>query len=163
MKTLTANGKVGFISKDYLKSQSQQDIWRSMSSCELQQYLGFACHQSEHESGLQLKYVAVEDYITEDRNQLCLKRGELVLVVETSEDGWWLALCNGKQGWVPASYLHSQDSQTDTSNGVLVPKKGEECIASADYCAECDGDISFPEGARVEVLERAPTGWWVVR
>jgi hypothetical protein len=31
------------------------------------------------------------------------------------------------------------------------------------YRGEHDDDISFPKGSTVEVLEKNPIGWWVVR
>ena len=41
--------------------------------------------------------------------------------------------------------------------------KGEDYVAIASYCGEHQEDISFPEGAKVTVLEKNSTGWWVVR
>lgn len=92
-KGLSSNNKddIGYISSDYLKPYKDQDIWKSMSSDDLQKYLGFACDDNlgpgDAEVHTQLKYVAVEDYHTEDPRQLCLEKDEMVLVVETSEDG----------------------------------------------------------------------------
>lgn len=87
-------GKVGYISSNYLKPYKDQDIWKSMSSDDLQKYLGFACDEKIGESldavdenTTQLKYVAVEDYYSEDPRQLCLEKNEMVLIVEMSEDG----------------------------------------------------------------------------
>ena len=50
-------------------------------------------------------------------------------------------------------------SLTDT----LCLKGSAVYVASASYCGECEEDISFPEGAKIEVLEKNPIGWWVVR
>lgn len=61
-----------------------------MSSDDLQKYLGLTCDENlgpEDTKAMQLKYVAVEDYHTEDPRQLPLEKDEMVLVVETSEDG----------------------------------------------------------------------------
>lgn len=94
--------------------------------------------------------------------------------------GWWLVFYDRKQGWVPASYLQPLDSDTgeeiakkgDTMLATIqervVPipdtsERGEEHVAVATYCGDCPEDASFPEGAKVEVLEKNSMGWWVVR
>ena len=91
---VSSKGEVGYISSNYLKLYKDQDIWKSMSSDDLQKYLGFACEENlgedlntGEEKPVQLKYVAVEDYHTEDPCQLSLEKDEMVLVVEMSEDG----------------------------------------------------------------------------
>lgn len=82
--------EIGYVASDYLKPYRDQDVWKSMSSEDLEKYLGFACHEnvgSGDTAAKQLKYVAIEDYHTEDPCQLCLKKDEMVLVIEMSEDG----------------------------------------------------------------------------
>lgn len=84
------NDEIGYIASDYLRPYRDQDVWKSMSADDLQKYLGFACHENpnpEDKAVKQLKYMAVEDYHTEDPCQLCLKKDEMVLVIEMSEDG----------------------------------------------------------------------------
>lgn len=40
----------------------------------------------------------------------------------------------------------------------------EECyVAVTGYCGEHPEDVSFPEGAIVQVLEKNAAGWWVIR
>lgn len=40
---------------------------------------------------------------------------------------------------------------------------GEKYVATASYCGEYQEDISFPEGAMVEILEKSASGWWMIR
>ena len=46
---------------------------------------------------------------------------------------------------------------------IVEEEKGENYMAIAGYYGEEDEDVSFPEGATVEVLEKSITGWWLVR
>jgi hypothetical protein len=93
---VSGKGGVGYISSEYLKPYKDHNIWKSMSSDDLQKYLGFACEESPPGTGdgdtAQLKYVAVEEYQTNDPRQLCLEKDEMVLVVEMSEDGMFASL-----------------------------------------------------------------------
>ncbi len=42
-------------------------------------------------------------------------------------------------------------------------QRGEDYIVVTGYNGEERDDISFPEGAIVEVLDKSVSGWWIVR
>lgn len=45
-------------------------------------------------------------------DELSLKKGDMIYVIEKSESGWWKGRCDdGRAGWLPASYLRSPTSQ----------------------------------------------------
>lgn len=97
------------------------------------------------------------------------------------------------QGWFPASYLRpfsedeatTEDETTPTDGKTMyilstnwllsfglvvlyhdseeIGGGGEEYVAIAAYCGEHQEDLSFPEGARVSVVEKSSIGWWVIR
>lgn len=74
---------------------------------------------------------------------------------------------DGKQGWVPASFLEPNDQilQLD-HNEELEPSKvtdGEKYLTTAPFRAQNEMDISLPQSASVEVIEKSITGWWTVR
>ena len=73
--------QAGFISSEYLKPYTGPKLLRQTLSNE--RSLG----NSESTSALWMQYVVVEDYSTKDPRQLCLKRGETLVVIEKSEDG----------------------------------------------------------------------------
>lgn len=94
----TQKERIGYIASDYLRPYKDHDVWKLMSSEDLQKYLGFvgpenmaAGSTEDTEVGstedTEVKYVAVQDYHTEDPCQLCLTKEEIVLVMEKSEDG----------------------------------------------------------------------------
>lgn len=49
------------------------------------------------------------------------------------------------------------------SHHVTCVAAGEKYIARADHAGEHDGDIPFPKGATVDVLEKNNSGWWTIR
>ena len=45
-------------------------------------------------------------------DELPLRQGEMIYVIEKSESGWWKGRCDdGRIGWLPASYLRTPTSQ----------------------------------------------------
>ena len=76
--------QLGYISGDFLKPYEDKDTqWRS---------------SDERSNGLldsakvdpEMKYVAVEDYVTSDPRQLGFNHGDLMIVLEKSDDGNFL-------------------------------------------------------------------------
>ena len=39
----------------------------------------------------------------------------------------------------------------------------EEYLAMAAYCGEHPEDIAFPKGAKVKVVKKSSSGWWLVK
>ena len=83
--------------------------------------------------------------------------------------GWWLALADGREGWVPASYLtlgtainHSESFEWATTN-VGKATVGSKYITMTAFNAQIETDISFPECVVVDVVNRSLTGWWKIR
>lgn len=87
-----SKGEMGYISKDYLKvKQNHEEIKICITNADNDNH---SCHDEYSTNtdkydvdDIELKYVAVQSYNSEDERQLCFKKDELLLVVEKSEDG----------------------------------------------------------------------------
>eukprot|EP00727_Mastigamoeba_balamuthi_P013288 m51a1_g8582 hypothetical protein (408) ;mRNA; r:30900-32765 len=51
------------------------------------------------------KFKALYDYVGANDTELNMKEGDVVVVTETDESGWWYATNGDKSGFVPANYL----------------------------------------------------------
>lgn len=48
---------------------------------------------------------AIYDYIGENNDELCLKKGDVITVTQTPEGGWFEGTLRGMTGWFPCNYV----------------------------------------------------------
>ncbi|KAJ8402757.1 hypothetical protein AAFF_G00364290 [Aldrovandia affinis] len=138
------------------------------------------------------QYVVVASYEKQENSEISLQAGELVDVIEKSESGWWFVSTVEEQGWVPATYLDSQNGTRDdlelsTSRAGEVTKRRkahlkrldrrwtlggfvnrsqsreEKYITVQPYTSQGKDEIGFEKGVTVEVIQKNLEGWWFIR
>ncbi|KAI9821183.1 MAG: class II myosin [Pycnora praestabilis] len=62
-------------------------------------------------------YRAIYHFEAQGQHELTLRAGDIILVVEKVDTGWWLAERPGSssRGWVPANYLEEQITESTSS------------------------------------------------
>ncbi|KAM6941054.1 SH3 and PX domain-containing protein 2A isoform 1-T2 [Lycodopsis pacificus] len=138
------------------------------------------------------QYVAVANYERQENSEISLKAGETVDVIEKSESGWWFVSTAEEQGWVPATYLDSQNVTRDdldlgTSRTGEVTKRRKAHLKRLDrrwtlggivnrqqsreekyttiqpHASQGKDEVSFEKGVTVEVIQKNLEGWWYIR
>jgi len=70
-----------------------------------------------------LKFVrATFPYKATAEDELSFNEGDLLYILESSDNSWWRARCKGKEGLVPSNFM-----QSDQNNGVLVNPIHDAC------------------------------------
>ena len=52
-----------------------------------------------------LAYRAKHAYTATVDGDVSFREGDIIVVVETLENGWWRGVVDGQSGWFPASYV----------------------------------------------------------
>ncbi|XP_063809801.1 neutrophil cytosol factor 1 isoform X2 [Pseudophryne corroboree] len=107
-------------------------------------------------------YRVIADYEKSSKTELTVKAEDAVDVVEKNENGWWFCQMKNKRGWLPAAYLEPLDSP-DEPEEQDPNYEGELHVATRDYSAKMEDELSVKEGDTVEVIHKLLDGWWVVR
>uniref|UniRef100_A0A3Q4BNB2 Uncharacterized protein n=1 Tax=Mola mola TaxID=94237 RepID=A0A3Q4BNB2_MOLML len=107
-------------------------------------------------------YRAMADFTKTSKHEINLRVGDLVEIVEKSQNGWWFCQCDSHRGWVPASYLEPLDGPEEAEEAE--PNyAGEHHVTVKAYKAEQGDEISLELGETIEVIHKLLDGWWVIR
>ncbi|XP_042355482.1 neutrophil cytosol factor 1 [Plectropomus leopardus] len=107
-------------------------------------------------------YRVIADFAKTSKHEIDLHTGDLVEIVEKSQNGWWFCQSESKRGWVPASYLEPLDGPEEAEEAE--PNyEGELHVTINAYKSEQEDEISLEIGDTVEVIHKLLDGWWVVR
>nr|XP_022287778.1 SH3 and PX domain-containing protein 2A-like isoform X3 [Crassostrea virginica] len=66
---------------------------------------GFTSPEEGSNSVTSVKYRTCAEFVPESETELGFIEGLIVEVLDASEDDWWYARVDGREGWVPAEYL----------------------------------------------------------
>ncbi|CAG9532786.1 unnamed protein product [Cercopithifilaria johnstoni] len=78
------------------------------------------------------RFIAVANFEAQEKNDLTLKQNDLVRIIATREDGWWLAEnANGDRGFVPKTFLlkvhkkliESKEIANESNKPLPMPRK----------------------------------------
>ncbi|XP_061451765.1 reticulocalbin-2 isoform X2 [Rhineura floridana] len=68
-------------------------------------YAAIHVAQDDDDVATSQDYRVLYDYTAQNEDELDIQAGDVITIVEVGNDGWWTAEQNGKQGFVPGSYL----------------------------------------------------------
>nr|XP_047128266.1 SH3 and PX domain-containing protein 2B-like isoform X2 [Hydra vulgaris] len=109
------------------------------------------------------QYIAIESFEKTERNQVALKMGDVVDVIEKCDNGWWFVSIENEQGWAPGSFLEPLgcDKRDIIEESIYGMEEKFFCIKT--YKAEQPDELSLTLGDIVFVLVKYSDGWWNVR
>lgn len=94
--------------------------------------------------------VAKFKYEPRNKDELELKKGDLVYVLEKEHDGWWKGRCGYKQGWFPSNYTEEPD----------IPNF--KVITLYQFSSSSDEELNFQKDEILDILRQAEgdPDWW---
>ncbi|XP_067681364.1 nephrocystin-1-like isoform X3 [Haliotis asinina] len=101
------------------------------------------------------QFTAVEDYAGEEEGDLGFKKGDILTIIETRDDGWWVAEnSEGDKGLVPSTYLQMYNKFKSVQQDDEEDEEEEE---------EGDGDEDAADGEEKPRSARAKKLWGGIR
>ncbi|KAJ8403597.1 hypothetical protein AAFF_G00349230 [Aldrovandia affinis] len=118
-----------------------------------------ACKES---SGLQVQ--VLHDFTPEGSDELVLRVGDTVSLVERVDSDWYRGTCRGSSGIFPVNHVKTLSNVPAAANEkkagpVASAVSGPRCVARFDFEGEQDDELSFSEGAVIRLKEYIDQEW----
>lgn len=122
-------------------------------------------------------YVALYDYQAGDAEELSLRKGDRVTVINNDSQWWTVRNERGQEGLVPYNYLEEvpvqaqstsrtkivqDDNLYQQTNLVMQPQSGKlvKAVARYRYTSRRADELGLEKGEEIIVLEKEGDGWW---
>lgn len=77
---------------------------------------------------------AIYDYVGENNDELCLKKGDIITVTQTPEGGWFEGTLRGMTGWFPCNYVEPifDEDQGNENDAAKASDYNEQSISGGE-------------------------------
>ncbi|XP_068178134.1 SH3 domain-containing protein 19 isoform X2 [Antennarius striatus] len=111
-----------------------------------------------------LKVQAIHDFTPEAPEELGLRAGDVVTMVEQVDREWYRGTCRGTTGFFPVNYVkvlsNSPKLPPERKVKPLPPSvSGPRCVARFDFEGEHSDELTFSEGDVIQLKEYAGQDW----
>lgn len=113
------------------------------------------------------------NYTAQQQDELSLTKGETVMVLEKSSDGWWNGRKGNSSGWFPSNYVEIQthtndnaDVTTYTTAATLDIATMQEIVTALySFTGSSNEELSFEKGDKLVIVDKPPEDpeWWRAR
>lgn len=110
------------------------------------------------------------------QDELDLKKGEEIIVMEKEADGWWRGRCGAKIGWFPFNYVEEKaDSPAPSSSGATAAPPATDkpkekvficgVIALYSFNSGNPEELQFEKGDLMDIVDQPSDDpdWWEAR
>lgn len=122
------------------------------------------------------KCTALYDYDGQGDQELTFRQGDIIVILEKDESGWWQGELNGKIGIFPAAeWVEEIDEAASSSSYSSLPKTSplaksssssssgftnRQCVALYDYNANDEDELTIYEGEILNI-DYEDSGWFI--
>ncbi|KAJ3614404.1 hypothetical protein NHX12_017978 [Muraenolepis orangiensis] len=111
--------------------------------------------------GLQVQ--AIYDFSPEGPEEMGLKAGDVVNMVEQVDSDWYKGTCRGSTGFFPVSYVNVLSNSPlplhEKKKKPPAMVSGPRCVARFDFEGEQDDELTFSEGDVISLIEYVGDDW----
>ena len=102
---------------------------------------------------------ALYDFPGEEDEELCFRRGDVVIVRQEHDSGWWVGELFGREGIFPACYVEIMKNRANLPKR-WPPAGLKSCTARVSMALKEDNLLSFDDG-EVLVITDECDGWYI--
>lgn len=173
-------GAQGLVPSTYIQvipnsSSSRSDIKEGPG---MYQQTDLMMSNSSKQPSLNIRAIAKFNYQRTNDDELDLKKGDEIIVMEKEADGWWRGRCGAKIGWFPFNYVEEKQDQDasslavgPTTGGASPLEKPKEkhficgVIALYSFNSGNPEELQFEKGDLMDIIDQPSDDpdWWEAR
>jgi len=107
-----------------------------------------------------VKLRCIYDYEAAEENELTMKEGDIIILIDKDETGWWEGRNEeGKTGVFPSNFVEIVGQEGKTTSTLAKVKPETKCRALYDYVAEDSTELTIVEGEML-TIQYEDEGWF---
>lgn len=105
-------------------------------------------------------------YQPQNDDELLLKKGDKITVLERKEDGWWKGKIRMQSGWFPSNYVYVEEENSRPATKSSSPKPVLQKVRTLyTFDPKNPEELSFKKDEILDIIEKPEDDpeWWVAR
>ena len=96
-------------------------------------------------------------------DELALKKGDKIKVLEKQEDGWWKGRVGAKEGWFPSNYIQQEEENSKPAKVAVKKPVIHKVKTLYNFDPKNPEELSFKKDEFLDVIEKPDYDpeWWV--
>lgn len=98
-------------------------------------------------------------------DELVLKKGDRITVLEKKEDGWWKGKIGKESGWFPSNYVHVEELNSKLTKSFTQKPVLHKVRTLYNFDPKNPEELSFKKDEILDIIEKPEDDpeWWVAR
>lgn len=96
-------------------------------------------------------------------DELALKKGDRIKVIEKQEDGWWKGRVGVKEGWFPSNYIQMEEENSKPAKLAVKKPAIHKVRTLYNFDPKNPEELSFKKDELLDVIDKPEDDpeWWV--
>ena len=109
--------------------------------------------------------VAKFHFQPQNEDELVLKKGDRITVIEKKEDGWWKGKIGRQSGWFPSNYVYAEEENSKLPKTTAPKPVLHKVKTLYHFDPKNAEELSFKKDEILDIIEKPEDDpeWWVAR